>query len=353
MSKAFDHHRILQEYYGRILQSTKDLKTGACCLDGERFSPSVRRARGLLEREIVERFYGCGSPIPPLLEGRRVLDLGCGTGMDVYTAAYLAGEQGFVVGVDMTGEQLAVGRRHLDSQMRAFGFSRPNVEFLQGYMEDLAGLDLADESFDVVISNCVLNLSPEKERVFAEIFRVLKPGGELYFSDVFAGRRVPAHLQNDPVLHGECLAGAMYREDFRRLLSRLGCPDYRIMTSRRIDLSNPEIEAMIGSVDFYSETVRAFKLPGRLEDICEDYGQVAVYRGTIPDHPHWFDLDDHHRLITGKPMLVCGNTAAMLQETRFGGHFTVSGDRDVHFGPFACSPAASREPEQGSGGACC
>lgn len=103
----------------------------------------------------------------------------------------------------------------------------------------------------------------------------------------------------------------MYREDFRRLLTRLGCPDYRIMTSRRIDLRNPEIEAKIGSVDFYSETVRAFKLRD-LEDICEDYGQVAVYRGTIPDHYHWFDLDDYHRFFTSKPMLVCGNTVVIL-----------------------------------------
>ena len=351
MTLASTHHQDLQEYYGKILQSTKDLKTKACCMNGEKLPPSIKKALGLVEQEILERFYSCGSPIPPLLAGMRVLDLGCGTGKDVFVASQLVGEEGFVVGVDMTEEQLAVGRRYIDSHMVKFGFSKPNIEFKQGFVEDLRELEIADESIDVVISNCVLNLSPRKEDVFAEIFRVLKPGGELYFSDVFTGRRIPDHLQNDPVLHGECLAGAMYTEDFRRLMQKLKCSDHRIMSRRRIDLENPEIEEMVGMVDFFSVTVRAFKLAG-LEDICEDYGQMAVYLGTIPDHPHCFDLDDHHRFITGKPMLVCGNTAAMVRDTRFGAHFQVTGDQSVHYGPFDCGPAAGRD-EGDSGGACC
>ena len=353
MTLASTHHQDLREYYGKILQSTKDLKTKACCLNGEKLPPSVKKALGMIDREILERFYSCGSPIPPWLTGQRILDLGCGTGKDVFVAAQLAGAEGFVIGVDMTEEQLALGRKHIDSHMGKFGFSQSNVEFKQGYMEDLQELGIKDDSIDVVISNCVLNLSPRKEEVFAEIFRVLKPGGELYFADVFAGRRVPAHLQDDPVLHGECLAGAMYTEDFRRLMQKVGCADYRTMSSRKIELGNPEIEAQIGMVDFYSVTVRAFKL-ANLEDICEDYGQVAVYQGSVPDHPHFFDLDDHHRFITGKPMLVCGNTAAMVQDTRFGQHFRVDGDRSVHYGPFDCAPAAGREEsDNDSGGACC
>ena len=104
------------------------------------------------------------------------------------------------------------------------------------------------------------------------------------------------------------------------------------MSSRRIKLNSPEVEAAIGMIDFYSVTVRAFKL--ELEDICEDYGQVAVYEGTIPENPHYFDLDDHHRFFTDKPMLVCGNTAVMLQDTRYAPHFTISGDGSVHYGAF-------------------
>ncbi|KAF0218630.1 MAG: type 11 [Geobacteraceae bacterium] len=343
----------VKEYYGKILTGSKDLKTSACC-SIETLPPPHREILSLIDDEILEKFYGCGSPIPPAIEGCTVLDLGCGTGRDVYLASRLVGPDGYVIGVDMTEEQLAVARRHRESQTRRFGFARPNVDFRQGYIEDLSSMDIEDNSVDLVISNCVINLSPDKERVFTEIFRVLKPGGELYFSDVFSGRRVPEELRNDPVLYGECLSGALYIEDFRRLLGRLNCPDYRVVSRRPITIDNPEVEAKAGMIDFYSMTVRAFKLAS-LEDICEDYGQTAVYLGTIDGMPHRFPLDDHHLFITGKPMLVCGNTAAMVNETRFARHFRVSGDRTHHFGPFACAPAAAKgaEGDPCSGGACC
>ncbi len=343
----------IKRYYGQVLCGSSDLQTNACCCPDNHLPASVRAALAEINDEVIARFYGCGSPLPPALEGCTVLDLGCGSGRDAFIAARLVGPSGRVIGVDMTEEQLDVARRNVQPQMERFGYARPNVEFRLGYIEDLRGLGIDDESVDVVISNCVVNLSPDKRAVFSEVFRVLKPGGELYFADVFAGRRVPERFHDDPVLRGECLAGAMYREDFRRLLRELGCLDSRVVSSRPIAPDSPEIEARIGMIDFHSVTVRAFKLAS-LEDICEDYGQVAVYKGTIPDFPHQFDLDDHHRFFTGKPMLVCGNTAAMLQETRYGGHFEVSGDRSVHYGPFNCSPAASRTdapPPQGGG--CC
>jgi arsenite methyltransferase len=101
-------------------------------------------------------------------------------------------------------------------------------------------------------------------------------------------------------------------------------------------------------------TIRAFKL-ANLEDICEDYGQVAYYLGTIPDHPCEFSLDDHHTFIAGKPTLVCGNTAAMLGDTRLAKHFHVVGNRSVHYGPFNCSGAPSEKPQPGirNEGSCC
>jgi len=353
MGDAADKTEIVKEYYGKELQSKNDLKTDACCCSDELLHPAVRDIERELDDEILSRFYGCGSPIPPALDGCSVLDLGCGTGKDVFIASRLAGPDGFVVGVDMTDEQLSVARRHLDSQMKIFGYLKPNVEFRKGYIEDLKRLGIVNDSIDVVMSNCVVNLSENKKKVFNEIFRVLKPGGELYFSDVFAGRRVPEHIANDPLLHSECLGGAMYIEDFRRILIETGCPDYRVVAMHKIKLNNPELEIKAGMVDFYSITVRAFKLDS-LEDICEDYGQVAVYRGTIPGYPHAFELDDHHRFITGKPMLVCGNTASMVCETRFAKHFTVSGDRSTHYGPFKCAPAyEKRNSNDESGGACC
>lgn len=351
MASAVSRIDDVKAYYGMVLKTVQDLKTNACRC-AETIPAAHRVILENIDREILDKFYGCGSPIPPALDGCVVLDLGCGSGRDAYLASCLVGPRGSVIGVDMTDEPLAVAASHRQSQARRFGFLRSNVDFRKGYIEDLAEVGVADNSVDVVISNCVINLSPDKERVFAEIFRVLKPGGELFFSDVFADRRLPSAVRDDPVLLGECLGGALYVEDFRRLLRAVGCLDFRVMAKNRITIDNPAVEAKVGSATFWSMTIRAFKIAS-LEDTCEDYGQVATYRGAILDHPRRFVLDDHHAMVTGKPMLVCGNTAAMLGETRFARHFKIEGDRSVHFGAFDCSPqkAASEAGERGGG--CC
>ncbi|MFH9071372.1 methyltransferase domain-containing protein [Streptomyces alboflavus] len=337
----------VKDYYGKVLSSSKDLKTSACCT-AEAPPAHIAAALSKVHDEVKDRFYGCGSPIPSALEGATVLDLGCGTGRDAYVLSQLVGPTGRVIGVDMTDEQLAVARRHQDWHAERFGYA--NTDFRHGYIEDLAAAGIPDASVDLVVSNCVMNLSPDKPRVFAEIFRVLKPGGELYFSDVFADRRLPAALLEDPMLVGECLAGALYTEDFRRIIADSGCADARTVASAPITLSSPDVERKIGFARFASRTIRAFKLA--LEDRCEDFGEVAVYRGTLAEHPHAFDLDDHHRFHTGKPMLVCGNTADMLSTTRYAPHFTVTGDKSTHFGLFPCAPAESMVAGD-SGSACC
>lgn len=341
-------HDDIRHYYGQVLQSSGDLKTGACC-PLEAMPEAVRALLADVHPEVTERFYGCGSPLPPALDGLTVLDLGCGTGRDAYLLSRLVGEHGRVIGVDMTPEQLEVAIRHQDWHAQRYGHARSNVSFLHGYIEDLDACGIADASIDVVVSNCVLNLAPDKERVFAEIFRVLKPGGELYFSDVFADRRIPPALRTDPVLLGECLAGALYGEDFRRLLARVGCLDARSVSQAPIPLLDPQIEAKIGMVGFRSITMRAFKLA--LEDRCEDYGQVATYRGSIAGLPHAFVLDDHHRFETGRPMLVCGNTFGMLARSRYAAHFVLVGDTSVHHGLFDCGPVAAGATA--AAGACC
>ncbi len=337
----------VRRYYGEVLQSSSDLKTGACCtLDA---MPAYLQSQlADVHPEVKARFYGCGSPLPPALEGMTVLDLGCGSGRDAYLLSRLVGEHGRVIGVDMTAEQLAVARTHQQWHVQRFGHARSNVDFIEGYIEDLAGCGITDASIDVVVSNCVLNLSPEKGRVFSEIMRVLKPGGELYFSDVFADRRIPESLRHDPVLLGECLSGALYTEDFRRMLATAGCADARVVSSSPVPLFDEAVIAKIGMINFRSITIRAFKLP--LEDRCEDYGQIATYLGTMPNLPHAFELDDHHRLQTGRPMLVCGNTFDMLAGTRYARHFRLQGDKLVHYGLFDCAPTDSTAP---AAGACC
>lgn len=341
----------VRDYYGNRLETRHDLQTNACCtVDStpEHLRPLVAN----VDKEILDKFYGCGSPIPQALTGKTVLDLGCGTGRDVYVVSQLVGESGRVIGIDMTDAQLDVARRHQEGSAKRFGHAKSNVSFLKGHIEDLAAAGIEDESIDVVLSNCVINLSADKPAVFSEIFRVLKPGGELYFSDVFADRRIPAELRSDPVLLGECLSGAMYIEDFRRLLASLGCPDYRVMTSHTFDINDMAAAAKIGMVRLSSKTIRAFKLAS-LEDACEDFGQSATYKGTLPDSPHRFVLDEHHVFEANRPERVCGNSAAMIQETRFAEHFEVAGDRSRHFGLFPCFHPAKPNVADPAAGSCC
>lgn len=324
----------VQDYYGTQLRTSQDLKTNACCT--EDIPAAHKKILAQLESEVLEKYYGCGVCIPDAVAGCTVLDLGSGSGRDAFLLSKLVGEHGHVIGVDMTDEQLAVANRHIDAHTARFGYAQPNVEFRKGYIEDLRTADLADNSVDLVVSNCVLNLSTDKAATYREIFRVLRPGGELYIADVFADRRVPAALRTDPVLYGECLSGALYIEDFRRLLAELGVKDYRLTAKRVLTVDNEEIQRKTGNIVFYSLTVRAFKLD--LEDVCEDYGQVATYLGTADD-PHRFVLDDHHVFEAGRPMLVCGNTADMVSQTRYGAHFRVDGNKNQHFGLFPCGPA--------------
>jgi len=119
----------VRDYYGSELKSNKDLKTNACCC-GSGAMKGLKDVLDLIDDEILDRFYGCGSPIPPLMDGLTVLDLGSGTGRDVYIASKLVGENGNVIGVDMTPEQLEIANRHIQSQTEKFGYSKPNVRFI-------------------------------------------------------------------------------------------------------------------------------------------------------------------------------------------------------------------------------
>ena len=336
----------VRSYYGETLQSSGDLRTTACC-SVDAMPEHLRTIARQLHPEVSARFYGCGSPLPAALDGMTVLDLGCGSGRDAYLLSKLVGEHGQVIGVDMTAQQLDVAERHPVYHAQAFGYARSNVTFHLGDLANLAALGITDASIDVVVSNCVLNLVPDQRRAFAEILRVLKPGGELYFSDVFSDRRLPRDLLADPVLLGECLAGALYVEDFRRILDDLGVADARMSARSLIALTDAAIEQRIGFARFESITWRVFKLP--LEDRCEDYGEIATYLGTMSGYPHRFALDDHHLFESGKPMRVCGNSADMLVRTRYAAHFRVDGDQQRHFGLFDCAPAQTLL----ANGSCC
>lgn len=344
----------VKEYYSKFLQKSDDLQTNACCTAAAP-PEHIKQAMMNIHDEVLMKYYGCGLCLPDSLSGLSILDLGCGAGRDVYIAAQLVGEQGRVVGVDMTAEQIDVAKAHQGWHADKFGYS--NVEFKLGYIERLAELGLADASFDVIVSNCVINLSPDKEAVLQEAFRLLKPGGELYFSDVYADRKVPAKLREDQVLWGECISGALYWNDFLNLAKKCGFLDPRLVKDSKITVNNKKLEGKLGLINFYSATYRLFKLP-ELESHCEDYGQAVIYKGTIDHCPDAFELDGHHLIETGKVFPVCGNTWRMLHDTRFSPHFEFIGNFDKHFGIYQdCGTlipfASAREAGGGGAGSCC
>jgi SAM-dependent methyltransferase len=323
---------IVKDYYGKTLKSSDDLKTSACC-EGAAPPAHLQRLLGNVHPEVSAKYYGCGLVAPTALAGRRVLDLGSGSGRDAYLLAQLVGADGEIVGVDMTEEQLATADAHVDWHMRRFGYPKTNVRFLKGYIEELDSLGLEPESFDVIISNCVINLSVDKPAVLRGAFDLLKPGGELYFADVYSDRRVSDAIRSDPVLYGECLGGALYWNDFLPMAKRAGFLDPRLVASRPIDAKQEAIKQKLGQAKFFSATYRLFKLAG-LETACEDYGQAVIYKGGLAEEPDAFVLDGHHLIERGKVFPVCGNTWRILAETRYAPYFDFIGDFSTHYGIF-------------------
>jgi len=343
----------VKEYYSKHLKKSDDLLTNACCTSAEP-PDHIIDAIAKIHDEVVIKYYGCGLCLPDDIKGLSVLDLGCGAGRDVYIASQLVGKEGRVVGVDMTQEQLDVAIKHKEFHAEKFGYA--NVDFKLGYIERLGELGLPDASFDIIVSNCVINLSPDKEAVLKEAYRLLKPGGELYFSDVYSDRRMPKALVEDPVLWGECLSGALYWNDFHNLAKKSGFLDPRLCKDSKITVANKKLEEKLGKIQCYSATYRLFKLDD-LESHCEDYGQAVIYKGTIDYCEHSFALDGHHDIEKGKVFPVCGNTWKMLHDTRFKKHFDFIGDFSTHYGIYdGCGTLipfeSSREGAAGAGSCC-
>ncbi len=178
----------------------------------------------------------------------------------------------------MTKNQIAVADKYVDKQTETFGYRRPNVKFILDYIENLSE-HFGKESLDVVTSNCVINLAEDKEIILQKVYEVLKFGGEMYFSDVYADRRVQKSIALDPVLRGECLGGALYYRDFETIAKKAGFADPRIVSRKFINIDNPRIKDMVGNIQFYSITYRLWKLKD-LDDACEDYGHIAVLQRT-------------------------------------------------------------------------
>ncbi|XP_062436482.1 arsenite methyltransferase isoform X2 [Rhea pennata] len=325
-------HRMVQDYYGKELQSTEDLKTGACVTPA---GPLPRAAREALERvhqEVVARYYGCGLVLPERLASCRVLDLGSGSGRDCYVLSQLVGEKGHVTGIDMTEGQVELAKKHIAYHMDKFGYQKPNVDFILGYVEKLGDAGLADESYDIVVSNCVINLCPDKGAVLREAYRVLKPGGEMYFSDVYASRRLSEAARAHGALWGECLAGALRWSELRSIARDVGFSPPRLVAASPIAVGHRELESVAGGCQFVSATVRLFKVPAGSR---AGPGRV-VYNGGVAGHERELVFDAGFTFKEGEAVEVDADTAAILRSSRFAEEFLIQDGGDAAAPPGCC-----------------
>lgn len=230
------------------------LKTGCCGPGGGCCSSPLDRAASMITGNLyhkdeveglppgaLEASFGCGNPtsLSELHPGEVVLDLGSGAGLDVLLSARRVGPEGKAYGLDMTDEMLAEARKN----QSLAGIE--NAEFLRGHIEDIP---LPENSVDVIISNCVINLSSNKDRVMSEAFRVLKPGGRFAVSDIVLKRPLPEKLQKDMAAWTGCVAGALQEKEYREKLSAAGFTGIDVEVTRTYELSDPSVGSLIPSL---------------------------------------------------------------------------------------------------------
>jgi ubiquinone/menaquinone biosynthesis C-methylase UbiE len=328
----------------------------------------------VIPQEVIERDYGCGDPSKYLREGETVLDLGSGTGKICFIAAQVVGPKGKIIGVDMTDEMLEVARTNAPIVAERIGYA--NVEFRKGRIQDLAlSLDLLDaelkqrpisnaasflvadelaqelrvknplianDSIDVVVSNCVLNLveASAKRQLFDEIFRVLRIGGRAVISDIVSDEEVPERLQNDPELWSGCISGALTEEGFVAAFTAAGF--YGVQILKRDEQPWQTVEG----IEFRSVTIEAFK--GK-QGPCVERNQAVIYKGPFKEVLD----DDNHRMERGKRYAVCDKTYNIYRKAPYAASFefieplTPIPVQEAR--PFDCSRTALRHPKETKG----
>lgn len=289
---------IVREFYSKAAEKPQD---DLCC-------PSAYPGDEIshIPKEVIDRFYGCGGPISlaQVKEKETVVDLGSGAGIDCFIAAKKVGRKGRVIGIDMTDEMLRVANKNKALVAKNLGYDV--VEFKKGYLEEIA---VESKSVDLVTSNCVINLSPNKRKVFSEIWRILKDCGRLLVSDIVSDTKLPPHLKANAHLWGECLAGALTEEEFLTYLEQAGFYGIAILKK--------EYWKEVEGFKFYSITLRGYKF--NKTNGCIYRGQKAIYQGSFKAVVD----EEGHLFPRGEEIEVCTDTAAKLKNYPYQGQFTI------------------------------
>lgn len=248
--------QLVKEKYGEIALQSKEQNASSCCgatsgcstIDYSVFAEDYSQLPGYSAE--ADLGLGCGLPtaFAQIKAGDTVLDLGSGAGNDCFVARAVVGETGKVIGVDMTGKMIEKAQ----DNARKLGFT--NVEFRLGEIEDLP---LATNRVDVVVSNCVLNLVPDKRKAFAETFRVLKPGGHFSISDVVLAGELPEGLQEDAEMYAGCVSGAIQKEEYLQIIRDAGFQNVQVQQEREVSLPGEILSRYLSS-----EQITAFKAAG-------------------------------------------------------------------------------------------
>jgi ubiquinone/menaquinone biosynthesis C-methylase UbiE len=319
-----NRHDVEQAVQARYSTGAKEVQERLCC-------PVDYDTQYLKElpAEIIEKDYGCGDPSAFVRPGDVVLDLGSGGGKICYIAAQIVGPEGRVIGVDRNDDMLALAEKYLPEMAEKIGAEnvdfrkgsiqdlRLNLRRLETYLQEHAVHSLEDlerleafkasiseneplvenDSIDIILSNCVLNLvdSGEKEQLFEEMFRVVKPGGRVAISDIVSDEDIPEHLQKDPVLWSGCISGSFREDLFLEAFVAAG------FVGVRIEKRDAEPWRTVEGIDFHSYTVTASK---PLEGASLEQNHAILYRG-----PWARVMDDSGRVFErGVRVPVCGRT---------------------------------------------
>jgi SAM-dependent methyltransferase len=296
--------RAVSERYARAAATGERM----CCPTSYDFED----LKTFIPEEVLKISYGCGTPVglETVKPGETVLDIGSGGGIDCFVAARQVGPTGRVIGLDVTDVMLEIARRNAPAVARNLRHPVSNVEFRKGIAE---AMPVDDDSVDLVVSNCVINLAPDKRKVFHEMCRVLRPGGRFTISDIVADQPVPQYLLQDTEKWGECLSGALMVRDYVEGLAGAGFRGIHQVTFAPW--------RVIDGIHFLSLTLTGSKLPRTVEP---NGIRFATLRG-----PFSRVLDEHGQAYQrGEPVPVDAQTAALLKTPPFQNLFLLS-DRPV------------------------
>jgi arsenite methyltransferase len=386
--------KMVSDRYARAASTGEQM----CCPTSYDFAD----LKSFIPEEVLKISYGCGTPagLKTVSHGETVLDIGSGGGIDCFEASRLVGSSGHVIGIDMTDTMLAIARKNAPLVAANLGYTASNVEFRKGMAD---AIPVIDGAADLIISNCVINLAPDKRKVFREMFRVAKPGGRFTISDIVADQTVPQYLVHDVEKWGDCLSGALTLTDYIAGMVGAGFLGIHLLKSSPWQV--------IDGIHFISVTLTGYKFPagtpvsadryatlrGPFSRVVDELG-TTYFRGipqpitpdavglfsqtplashfVLSSDPLWLDRaddrwaaiypadapclwqghfamlagpfveaadDDHHVYRRGEPVEICSKTLAVLETDGYAPHFAIINRAGQHISGEAvtCAPNGS------------